>query len=46
MSAVRPEIFPGQCNKHKPRNGIEGEEEPELLEPLLSLLHAEVDRQR
>ncbi|MHB8414154.1 MAG: TraI/MobA(P) family conjugative relaxase [Acidiferrobacteraceae bacterium] len=45
QAALRGIRYQEQRNKHKRRNGIEGED-LEPLKPLLSSLHAEVDRQR
>ncbi|MHB1950434.1 MAG: TraI/MobA(P) family conjugative relaxase [Acidiferrobacteraceae bacterium] len=45
QAALRSIRYQEQRNKHKQRNGIEGED-LEPLKPLLSTLHAEVDRQR
>ncbi|MHB8563641.1 MAG: TraI/MobA(P) family conjugative relaxase [Acidiferrobacteraceae bacterium] len=45
QAALRGIRYQEQRNKHKQRNGIEGED-LEPLKPLLSSLHAEIDRQR
>ena len=45
QAALRGIHYQEQRHKHKPRNGIEGED-LEPLKPLLSSLHAEVDRHR
>ena len=45
QAALRGIRYQEQRNKHKQRNGIEGED-LEPLQPVLSSLHAEVDRQR
>ncbi|MHB1587715.1 MAG: TraI/MobA(P) family conjugative relaxase [Acidiferrobacteraceae bacterium] len=45
QAALRGIRYQEQRNKHKTRNGIEGEER-EPLQSVLSSLHAEVDRQR
>ena len=45
QAALRGIHYQEQRNKHKQRNGIEGED-LEPLQPVLSSLHAEVDRHR
>ena len=45
QSALRGIRYQEQRHKHKPRNGIEGED-LEPLQPVLSSLHAEIDRHR